>query len=64
MNPPNFQLRREKEQEEAKRDELYDVIEDGNTELARELLEGMQDPCGVVNSYFRGQVKFHDSLVF
>lgn len=34
--------------------ELYDVIDDGNCERAKEILENLSDPYSIINKYYRG----------
>ena len=34
--------------------ELYDVIDDGQCEKAKQILESMPDPYSIINQYYRG----------
>lgn len=45
---------RQKEAETAKCEELYDVIDDGQYECAKSILESIADPYSIVNRYYRG----------
>ncbi|XP_066912686.1 leucine-rich repeat serine/threonine-protein kinase 1-like isoform X2 [Clytia hemisphaerica] len=47
-------MQRKKEIEAAMCEELYDVIDDGDCEKAREILQTLSDPYSIVNKYYRG----------